>query len=78
MYMGIFGSFARGESAPDSDVDILVKFAEDKKITLFDLVEIEDELKSIFNRDVDIVTENSLSPYLKDEILGSVKVIYEG
>ncbi len=77
VYIGIFGSFANGKNSHDSDVDILVRFSENEKITLFDLVDIEDELQSIFGRKVDLVTANSLSPYIRDKILNSVKVIYE-
>jgi len=61
----LFGSSARGEDRPDSDIDLLVEFEGDK--SLFDLI----------GRDVDLLTEPSISPYLRDRILASTSVIYE-
>lgn len=63
----LFGSFARGEAGPDSDVDLLVEFPEDK--TLFDLIELEEKLQSILGKKVEIVTYRSLHHLLKDKVL---------
>jgi len=71
----IFGSAARGEDRPDSDVDLLVEF-EGKK-SLLDLVGLEIDLREFFGRDVDVLTEPSLSPYLRDSILASASVVYD-
>lgn len=73
-YAGLFGSAARGEDGPDSDIDILVRFSKQK--TLLDLVGLEDELTSRLHKKVDLVTENSLSPYLRDSILNDLQVFY--
>ncbi|MBI4163141.1 MAG: nucleotidyltransferase family protein [Candidatus Aenigmarchaeota archaeon] len=64
---GIFGSVARGEAKKNSDVDFLVKFKGGK--SLLDLVRLERELKNKLGRKVDVVTYNSISPYLKERIL---------
>lgn len=62
-FLGVFGSYARGEETPESDVDLLVRFAKGK--SLLDLVRIERELSEQIGRRVDLVTEPSLSPYLR-------------
>ena len=63
----IFGSYARGDFNEQSDIDMLVELPE--KSSLLDLVKLEDQLKEILNKDVDLLTFNSLSPYLRDRIL---------
>jgi uncharacterized protein len=76
----LFGSVLRDDFRPDSDVDVLVSFAKDAEWSLFDLVDMEDELKAIFGRDVDLVlrksVERSKNPYRKQAILSSAQVIY--
>lgn len=74
-FIGIFGSFARGESTADSDVDLLVRFS--KKKSLLDLVRIERELSTVLGRKVDLLTEASVSPYLRERIRAELEVIYE-
>ena len=65
---------------PDSDIDVLVTFEEDSKHTLFDLVHIQDELKQIFGRDVDLVSrrsiESSRDHIRREAILNSAEAIY--
>ena len=74
-YLGVFGSFATEQPTEDSDVDLLVRFAIRK--SLLDLVRIEREFAETLGRSVDLLTEASISPYLKDRIKAQVKVIYE-
>jgi hypothetical protein len=64
--IAIFGSYARGEEGKDSDIDIPVRFNSRK--SLFQLVLIEDELREALHKSVDLITENSVSPYLADSI----------
>lgn len=71
----VFGSAARGEDTMESDVDLLVDFSEPK--SLFDLVRIEQEFEEALGRKVDLVTSASLSPYLRDQVLGEAQVLYE-
>jgi len=71
----IFGSASRGEDRPDSDVDLIVEFDGDK--SLFDLIGLELELEEFLGRTVDLLTEPSISPYLRDRILASASVIYD-
>lgn len=72
--VGIFGSFARGEERPDSDIDILVDFGS-SRITLFDLVEIGDSLEEKLKRNVDIVTRRALHPFLKPYVEQDLQII---
>lgn len=73
--IGLFGSYARNEDKPGSDIDILVAFSD--KITLFDLGGIKYDLSEILKRPVDIVSERGLNTRLRDSILNDLKVIYE-
>ena len=75
IYLGLFGSFARGESKPGSDVDLLARFS--KKKSLLDLVRIEREFSEMLKKPVDLLTESAISPYLIDRIKSEVKVVYE-
>lgn len=63
----VFGSLARGEARPDSDVDILVKLELGR--SLLDLVAIKRDLEDLLGRQVDVVTEAALSPYIREEVL---------
>ena len=70
----LFGSYARGEENPKSDVDIIVEFSEKK--SLLDLVGIEQELIEAVGKKVDLLTEKFISPYLIERIKKEMKVIY--
>ncbi|MBE3118088.1 MAG: nucleotidyltransferase family protein [Candidatus Atribacteria bacterium] len=76
----LFGSVLREDFRPDSDVDVLVTFAPDAKVSLFDLVEMQDELKAIFKREVDLVEKQAIfesQNYIRRKnILGNTRVVY--
>ena len=75
--LSLFGSFLREDFAPDSDVDVLVTFMDDAGWSLFDWVDMIDELKTIFGRDVDLVSKKGLrNPFRRHEILKNSEVIY--
>jgi uncharacterized protein len=63
----LFGSFARGDAGPASDVDFLVDMESTR--TLLDLVGLQQDLEEMLGRRVDVVTEGGLSPYLREQIL---------
>lgn len=75
VYAGLFGSWARGEATADSDVDVLVRFEGTK--SLVDLARIEREIGEEVGHSVDLVTEQALSPYLRDRVLSDVEVIVD-
>jgi predicted nucleotidyltransferase len=62
----IFGSVARGEAHPESDVDFLVEM--DSGRSLLDLIELSQDLETLLQRKVDILTDQGLSPYLEQRI----------
>jgi uncharacterized protein len=70
--IGLFGSFVRGEQTPYSDVDILVEF-EPGKHTFDNFMEVSFLLEELFGRRVEIVTPESLSPYIGPYILREVE-----
>lgn len=78
--LDVFGSAARGEAGPESDVDLLVTFLPDAEWGLFDHAAIEDDLAEVFGRRVDLVTrravEQSGNARRKREILTSARPIY--
>ncbi len=72
--LGLFGSCLRGEERPDSDLDVLVEFAPGRK-TLANLVDLGDFLEALFHRRVELVTPESLSPYLGPHILREAQYV---
>jgi predicted nucleotidyltransferase len=69
--IGIFGSFARGEERPDSDIDILVTFQTGRK-TFDNFMGTKFFLEDLFKRKVDLVTDAALKPLIRDPILQDV------
>jgi uncharacterized protein len=72
--VGIFGSMARGESKKDSDIDLIVRFS--KRKSLLALVRMERELTESLGYKVDVLTESSISPYMRDKVLNEMQVVY--
>ena len=65
----LFGSVARGEDKPGSDVDILVEFQPDARVGLFGLARLQRQLSEILGRSVDLTTPDALHKALKDRII---------
>lgn len=74
--LSVFGSVARGQVRPGSDVDLLVVFEDDARVTLFTLIELQLELADLLKRPVDLVPKNGLKPALRLEVLAEAKVLY--
>ena len=78
--LALFGSALREDFNLESDIDVLVTFERDAHWTLFDMVDMREELKEIFGRDVDLVSrrgiESSQNYLRRKEILSSAKVIH--
>lgn len=74
-YLGLFGSTARGEDTPSSDIDLLVDFNQTK--TLFDLSDIQSGLEDILDRKVDLVLKSGVKKQLLPYIQKDLTTIYE-
>jgi hypothetical protein len=63
----VFGSLARGQADPDSDLDLLVEMDEGR--SLLDLVGLWQDLEELLGSKVDVISEGGLSPYLREHVL---------
>jgi uncharacterized protein len=63
----VFGSLARCEAGPDSDIDILVEL--DPGRSLLDIIAIKQDLEDLMGCEVDVVTEAAISPYIRKQVL---------
>jgi uncharacterized protein len=73
----LFGSVLRDDFRANSDVDVLVTFSPDPGWSLLDWVDMKDDLKALFGREVDIADKQGLkNPYRRHEILKTCQVIY--
>jgi hypothetical protein len=73
--VGLVGSMARGETHDQSDIDLVVRFA--KPRSLVGVIALEQQLEAALGRDVDLLTEAALSPYLRDRMLRDLQVLCE-
>jgi predicted nucleotidyltransferase len=69
----VFGSIARGEDRPDSDVDLLVDVEPGR--SLLDVIALEQDLEALLGRPVDVQTVGGLSPYLQQRILAEAAAL---
>ena len=75
--LSVFGSAARNELTPESDIDLLVEYLPDASVGLFDMGGHLMDLSDIVDRRVDLCTPNGLSKYIRDEVIASARLIYE-
>jgi predicted nucleotidyltransferase len=75
--LALFGSVLRDDFSPASDVDVLVTFSPEAGVSLFDFVEMQDELENLFQRKVDLVSKGGLrNPFRRHEILNTRQIVY--
>jgi len=72
----LFGSFSRGEERKDSDVDILIQFVPGTKMG-FQFAGLVCDLEDLLHRDVDLVVDGTLLPYVEETVNKDKKLIYE-
>jgi len=77
--IAIFGSTARGEETPESDIDILVLFEEPRRkpLSLLTWVRLEEELSESLGRKVELVSESALSRHIRPYVEKERVIIYE-
>ena len=66
MHAALFGSVARGENRPNSDLDILVEFDPDAHVTVFDYAGIKEYIDGLFEGSVDVIDRDALKPRLRE------------
>ena len=71
-HAAVFGSVARGENRPDSDIDIMIDIDPEAHITLFDYVGLQDYIASLFDGPVDVIDREALKPRLRTSALPDV------
>lgn len=78
--LALFGSVLRDDFGPESDIDMLVSFEDSARHTLFDMVRMEQELKTLFGREVDLVSrrgiERSSNQLRREAILEAAETIH--
>ena len=73
----LFGSFARGEGTPQSDVDILVEYDKNARISLLFISHMMGALEKVAGRRVDLIEEGCLLPFAEDTVNRDKILIYE-
>lgn len=71
--LGLFGSFSRNQQTPQSDIDLLVEFAQ--PIGFFQFLKLEQELSDLLGRKVDLVTPKALKPRIGQRILSEIRYV---
>jgi predicted nucleotidyltransferase len=61
----LFGSVARGENRPDSDIDIMIEIEPEADIGVFEYAEIKEYIASLFDGPVDVVSRDNLKPFIR-------------
>ena len=73
----LIGSVLRDDFRPDSDIDVLLSFEENAGWSLYDIVDMKDELKAIFGREIDLVEKEAIrNPYRRRNMLMDKEVLY--
>ncbi|HQP25604.1 MAG TPA: nucleotidyltransferase family protein [Smithellaceae bacterium] len=73
----LFGSVLRDDFQSDSDIDVLLSFKENSAWSLYDFVDMKDELRTIFGREVDLVEKEAIrNPYRRRSMLAEHEVLY--
>ena len=73
----VFGSYARGEENHKSDIDIMVRFDKDARISLFDYVGIMNDLEDLFHKKIDLVEEGQLRHWAQESVENDKILVYE-
>lgn len=75
--LSLFGSALRTDFGPDSDIDMLIEYAPEAKIDAYAILRQQADLCNLIGRPVDLGTPQSLSPYIRDEVIDSAEPLYD-
>jgi uncharacterized protein len=75
--LALFGSRARGDNRPDSDLDLLIEFFPDKSLGFIAFAGLQQEFESLFGKKVDLVPKGGLKPLIKLTVLPDLIPIYD-
>ncbi len=73
----LFGSYSRGEETSDSDIDILVQYNKNERVSLFTISRLTCALQKLLNKRVDLVESDALLPFAIDSVQHDKLLIYE-
>ncbi len=71
----LFGSFLHGNAKADSDIDLIIDLSE--PVSFFQFYDIQEALEKEFNLEVDLVTPQGLSHFIRDDVLKEAELLYE-
>ncbi|MCH8804684.1 MAG: nucleotidyltransferase family protein [Planctomycetes bacterium] len=74
--LAVFGSAARGDAGPDSDIDVLVQFEPSARIGFIALSRLTRDLEVLFGRRVDVATKRGLNARIRDRVLAEAEVVF--
>jgi len=74
--LSVFGSAARGEMSPESDIDLMVEFEPGVRVGLVKFETLAEELQALAGRRVDLVTKRGLKPWVRPGVLKDARVLY--
>ncbi len=74
--LSVFGSVVRDELTANSDIDLLVEYLPDARVSYFDMGRHFVDLMKIFDRQIDLCTPQSISKYFRQDVLESAMLIY--
>ena len=66
--LSLFGSTARGEQRPNSDIDLIAEFDNERSLSLIDIMRIENQIEDLLGQPVDLIEEGCLKPHVKESI----------
>jgi predicted nucleotidyltransferase len=72
----LFGSTARGEEQPDSDIDLFIDYDHDSDFSLIELIRIENLIRNLLREKVEVTTRDGLHPLIRDEAEASAEKIF--
>jgi hypothetical protein len=76
LHAALFGSVARGDNRPDSDIDIMIEVDSEAHITVFGYVGLKEYIAGLFTVPVDVVDRHALKPYIRPPVEGDAVYVF--